>query len=65
MLIMNRALSWLWQIDQYLSIIDQLSIFVTDSDSTENLDAEIFNDADHDHARVSAKLSIDWSEIDQ
>ncbi len=60
------TLSWLyvWQIDQYWSINDQLSIFVTDSESAENLEVEVFSNADHDHARVFAKLRINWSAID-
>ncbi len=63
MLITNLPLFWhyILQIDQYWSVFDFCE---TDSESAENLEAEVFND-DHDHARGFAKLSIDWSEIDQ
>ncbi len=48
-----------------LLINDQLSIFVTDSESAENWEAEFISDADHDHARVFNELPSDWSEIDE
>ncbi len=51
--------------DQCWSINDQLSIFVTDSESAENLEAEFISDADHDQARVFTELPSNWSEIDQ
>ncbi len=45
----------------YWSVID---LCETDSESAENLEAEVFNDVDHDHASF-CKIVIDWSEIDQ
>ncbi len=59
MLIMNQALSWfyIWQIDQYWSIIDVTDMFCeTDSESAENLEAEVSDDADHDHAKGFCKI---------
>ncbi len=36
---------------------------MSDSESAENLEVEAFDDADHDHAGVFARLSIDYQKL--
>ncbi len=51
MLIRNLVLPWLYirHIDQYWSIIDQLSISVRPSQIRLKIDIEVFDDADYEY----------------